>query len=64
MILLDKVKYRKVDCHKIQQGSYNAVGKSWGADCPQRSQHKIVEPYPQVCLGHLADGKSLHGGRI
>ena len=20
--------------------------------------------YPQVCLGHLADGRSLHGGRI
>ena len=27
-------------------------------------QHKIIDPYPQVCLGHLADGRSLHGGRI
>ena len=36
MILFDKGKYRKVDSHKIEQGSYNAVQKSSDADWPQR----------------------------
>ena len=42
MILFDKGKYRKVDSHKIEQGSYNAVQKSSDADWPQRSLYSSM----------------------
>ena len=39
--------------------------KGHGRKLPDEySQHKIVDRTSQTCLGDLAVGRSLHGGRI
>ena len=37
---------------------------TWQRHSVEYSQHNIVDPYPQACLQHLADGRSLHGRRV
>ena len=37
---------------------------AWQRHSVEYSQHNIVDPYPQACLRHLADERSLHDGRV